>query len=58
MQETNPGEFEPADLDEAYTILYAHMKYGIPIQFELFPPEIQADLFLIKIIELSRFSHK
>jgi len=55
MQETNPGEFEPADLDEAYTILYAHMKYGIPIQFELFPPEIQADLFLIKIIELSRF---
>ena len=54
-QEQYPGQFEPADLEEAYAYFYAHLKYGMPIQMELFPPEIQADFFLIKCIELSRF---
>lgn len=53
-----PGQFEPADLGDAYEYVYACVKYGVEIDFNMFEPELQADLFLVKVIELSRFSHK
>ena len=56
--ETYPGQFEPADLSEAYEYVYACMKYGLELDFSMFGPDLQADLLLIKILELSRFQPK
>lgn len=56
--ESYPEQFEPADLQEAYEYVYACVKYGMEIDFNMFSPDLQADLFLVKVIELSRFDRK
>ena len=56
--EAYPGQFEPADLSEAYEYLYACMKYGIELDLNMFGPDLKADFLIVKAIELSRFDRK
>lgn len=52
-----PGQFEPADLGDAYELLNYCMAHNIIIQLEELPrADLIGDLILVKCREVSKYS--
>jgi len=59
MVEHYPGQFEPADLSQAYDLLDYCLKLNIVIDLDqLDNPYLAADLIIVKCKELSKYEAK